>query len=36
MIPLRRIPLGTNEITHLADLLMVVNLTNVVVTGDAA
>lgn len=36
VIAQRRIPAGTNEITQVADLLAAVDLTNVVVTGDAA
>jgi predicted transposase YbfD/YdcC len=36
VIAQRRIPAGTNEITQVKDLLVGVDLTNVVVTGDAA
>jgi predicted transposase YbfD/YdcC len=36
VIAQRRIPNGTNEITQVAGLLTAVDLTNVVVTGDAA
>lgn len=36
VIAQRRIPAGTNEITQVADLLAGIDLTNVVVTGDAA
>jgi predicted transposase YbfD/YdcC len=36
VIAQRRIPEGTNEITQVADLLADVDLTGVVVTGDAA
>lgn len=36
VIAQRRIPTGTNEITQVADLLAGIDLTNVVVTGDAA
>lgn len=36
VIAQRRIPVGGNEITQVADLLADIDLTNVVVTGDAA